>query len=252
MRTGAMWLALASLAVALGVGGARAAEVKVLCSNGLREVMLDVAPEFERATGHKLNLTFGLAAAFKQRIEAGESFDVVVLVPRLLDDVVKQGKVAADTRAVIARAGAGLAIRAGAPRPDIKTPEAFKAALINAKSIAYAKAGQSGVYFVGLLDRLGIADAVKQKSLAQATGVEVGAAVARGDAELGVLPVSEILPTKGVELLGPFPTALQGYVVMEAGVGAAAKDPAAAAALVKFLKSPEHFPVIKQKGMEPG
>jgi len=214
--------------------------------------MLDVAPEFERATGHNLNLTFGLAAAFKQRIEAGESFDVVVLVPRLLDDVVKQGKVAADTRAVIARAGAGLAIRAGAPRPDIKTPEAFKAALINAKSIAYAKAGQSGVYFVGLLDRLGIADAVKQKSLAQATGVEIGAAVARGDAELGVLPVSEILPTKGVELLGPFPTALQGYVVMEAGVGAAAKDPAAAAALVKFLKSPEHFPVIKQKGMEPG
>jgi len=228
MRTGAMWLALAGLAVAFGVRGAQAAEIKVLCSNGLREVMLDVAPEFERATGHKLNLTFGLAAAFKQRIEAGESFDVVVLVPRLLDDVVKQGKVAADTRAVIARAGAGLAIRAGAPRPDIKTPEAFKAALINAKSIAYAKAGQSGVYFVGLLDRLGIADAVKQKSLAQATGVEVGAAVARGDAELGVLPVSEILPTKGVELLGPFPTALQGYVVMEAGVGAAAKDPAAA------------------------
>jgi molybdate transport system substrate-binding protein len=252
MRTRAIRLALAGLAMAVGVGGAQAADIKVLCSNGLREVMLDVAPEFERATGHKLNLTFGLAAAFKQKIEAGEAFDVVVLVPALLDDVVKQGKVTAGSRAVIARAGSGLAIRAGAPRPDIKTPEAFKAALVNAKSIAYAKAGQSGVYFVGLIDRLGVSDAVKAKSLPQATGVEVGAAVANGTAELGVLPVSEILPVKGVELLGPYPAELQAYVVMEAGVGAAAKDPAAAAALVKFLKSPEHLGVIKQKGMEPG
>jgi molybdate transport system substrate-binding protein len=248
----AMWLATAGLSAAFGLGAAQAADIKVLCSNGLREVMLDLAPEFERATGHKLNLTFGLAAAFKQKIEGGEPFDVVVLVPALLDDVVKQGKVTGDSRAIIARAGNGLAIRAGAPRPDIKTPEAFKAALINAKSIAYAKAGQSGLYFVGLIDRLGIADAVKQKSSAEATGVEVGAKVARGDAELGVLPVSEILPVKGVELLGPFPAGLQGYVVMEAGVGAAARDQAAAAALVKFLKSPEHFSVIKQKGMEPG
>jgi molybdate transport system substrate-binding protein len=252
MRIGTIWLALAGFAAALGIGGAQAADLKVLCSNGLREVMLEVAPEFERATGNKLDMTFGLAAAFKQRIEAGEAFDVVVLVPALLDDVVKQGKVTADSRAVIARAGNGLAIRAGAPHPDIKTANAFKATLVNAKSIAYAKAGQSGVYFVGLIDRLGIADALKAKGLPQATGVEVGAAVQNGTAELGVLPVSEILPIKGVELLGPFPAALQGYVVMEAGVGAAAKDPAAAAALVKFLKAPEHFSVIKQKGMEPG
>lgn len=252
MRVGAMWLVIASLAAMVGVGGAHAAELKVLCSNGLREVMLEVAPQFEHATGHKLDITFGLAAAFKQKIEAGEAFDVVVLVPALLDDVVKQGKVAGASRAIIARAGSGLAIRAGAARPDIKTPEAFKATLINAKSITCAKAGQSGIYFVGLLDRLGIADAVKAKALPQPTGVEVGAAVARGDAELGVLPVSEILPVKGVELLGPFPADLQSYVVMEAGVGAAAHDQAAATALVKFLKSPEHFSVIKRKGMEPG
>lgn len=252
MRTGAMWLALAGLAVAFGAGGAQAAELKVLCSNGLREVMLELAPEFERASGHKLSLTFGLAAAFKQRIEAGEPFDVAVLTPALLDETIKQGKVSGDHRAIIARAGNGLAIRAGAPRPNIATADAFKATLLNARSIAYAKAGQSGVYFVGLLDRLGIADAVKQKSRAEASGVDVGAAVARGDAELGVLPVSEILPVKGVELLGPFPADLQGYVVMEAGVGAAAKDQAAAAALVKFLKPPEHSSVIKQKGMEPG
>src|SRR5262249_57716348 len=135
-------------------------------------------------------------------------------VPRLLDDVVKQGKVTGDSRAVIARAGNGPAIRAGAPRPDIATPEAFKAALTNAKSIAYAKAGQSGVYFVGLLDRLGIADAVKAKSLPQATGVEVGAAVANGAAELGILPVSEILPVKGVQLLGPYPAQLHPHLLI--------------------------------------
>ena len=209
MRLGAVWLAVAGLAAAFA-GGAQAAEIKVLCSNGLREVFLELVPQFERATGHKVDATFGLAAAFKQRIEGGESFDVAVLTPALLEETIKQGKVSGDNRAVIARAGNGLAIRAGAARPDIATPEAFKAALLNAKSIAYAKAGQSGVYFVGLLDRLGIADAVKQKSRAEASGVEVGAAVARGDAELGVLPVSEILPVKGVELLGPFPAALQG------------------------------------------
>jgi molybdate transport system substrate-binding protein len=252
MRTGALWLAVGSLAAAIGVSGVQAADIKVLCSNGLREVMLALAPEFERVSGHKLNFSFGLAAAFKQKIEAGEPFDVAVLTPALLDDVVKQGKVAGDHRAIIARAGNGLAIRAGAARPDIGTVEAFKTTLINAKSIAYAKPGQSGIYFVGLIDRLGIADAIKTKSRAEANGVEVGAAVARGDAELGVLPISELLPMKGVELLGPFPAEVQGYVVMEAGVGAAAHDQAAAAALVKFLKSPEHFPVIKQKGMEPG
>src|SRR4029077_7488800 len=113
-------------------------------------VMLELAPEFERASGHKLNLTFGLAAGFKQKIEAGAAFDVVVITPALLDETVKQGKVTADNRAIIARAGNGLAIRAGAPRPNIATADAFKTTLLNAKSIAYAKAGQSGVYFVGL------------------------------------------------------------------------------------------------------
>jgi molybdate transport system substrate-binding protein len=252
MRQGAMWLALAGVAAIICAGGAQGAELKVLCSNGLREVMIELAPEFERASGHKLNVTFGLAAAFRQKVEAGEPFDVVVLTPALLDETVKHGKVTGDNRAIIARAGNGLAIHAGAPRPDIGTVEAFKATLLKAKSIAYAKAGQSGVYFVGLIDRLGIAEAIKAKSSAEPTGVEVGAAVAGGNAELGVLPVSEILPVKGAELLGPFPAELQGYVVMEAGVSAASKDQAAAAALVTFLKSPEHFSVIKQKGMEPG
>src|SRR5262252_2302043 len=232
------------------VAGASSAEIKVLCSNGLREVFAELRPEFERASGHKVAVTYGLAAAFKQQIEAGEAFDVVVVTPPLLDDMVKQGKVSGDGRATIARAGIGIAIRAGAARPDISNPDAFKHTLAAAKSVAFAKAGQSGVYFAGLLTRLGIADQVK--TAPQATGVEVGAAVAHGDAELGVLPVSEILPVKGVELLGPLPAELQSYVVMAAGVGTGAKEGAAAAELVKFLKSPDHVPVIKAKGMEPG
>jgi molybdate transport system substrate-binding protein len=232
------------------LASASAAEIKVLCSNGLREVFAELRPEFERASGHKIAVTYGLAAAFKQQIEAGEAFDVVVVTPPLLDDMVKQGKVAGDGRATIARAGIGIAIRAGAARPDISNTEAFKHTLAAAKSVTYAKAGQSGVYFAGLLTRLGIADQVKTRP--EPTGVEVGAAVAQGEAELGVLPISEIMPVKGVEVLGPLPAELQSYVVMAAGVGTGAKEGAAAVELVKFLKSPDHLPVIKAKGMEPG
>jgi molybdate transport system substrate-binding protein len=213
--------------------------------------MIALGPEFERASGHKLVVTYGLAAAFKQNIEAGEAFDVVVLTPALLDDLVKQGKVTDGDRAVIGRAGIGVAIRAGAARPDISSVAAFKQALLNAKSIVYAKAGQSGVYFTGLLDRLGIADAVKDKIRLERSAVEIGAVMAAGGAEVAVQPISEILPEKGVELLGPFPPEIQSYVVMAAGVSTGAKDHAAAAALVKFLKAPEHVPVIKAKGMEP-
>jgi molybdate transport system substrate-binding protein len=232
------------------LAAASAAEIKVLCSNGLREVFAELRPEFERASGHKIVVTYGLAAAFKQQIEAGEPFDVVVVTPPLLDDMVKQGKVAGDTRATIARAGIGIAIRAGAARPDISSADAFKHTLVAAKSVTYAKAGQSGVYFAGLLGRLGIADEVKTRP--EPTGVEVSAAVAHGEAELGILPISEIMPVKGVEVLGPLPAELQSYVVMAAGVGTGAKEGAAATELVKFLKSPDHLPVIKAKGMEPG
>jgi molybdate transport system substrate-binding protein len=251
MKVRAFLAAAAAVGAVLGLAGqAGAAEIRVLCSNGLREVMMELGAEFERASGHKLVVTYGLAGAFKQQIEAGEAFDVAVLTPPLVDDLVKQGKIAADTRAAIARAGIGLAVRAGAARPDIASPAAFKATLLGAKSVAYAKAGQSGTYFAGLLDRLGIAATVKVRP--EATGVQVGEAVAKGDADLGVLPISEILPVKGVEVLGPFPAELQSYLVMTAGIGTGAKQGAAAGELVKFLKAPEHAPVIKAKGMEPG
>ncbi len=251
MKVGWLLPAIAGMGLTFAAP-ASAAELKVLCSNGLRAVMVDLAPQFERASGHKLTITYGLAASFTQQIAAGEAFDVVVVTPPLIDDMVKQGKVADADHAVIARAGIGIAIRAGAARPDISSVAAFKQTLLNAKSIAYAKAGQSGVYFTGLLDRLGIAEDVKDKIRLERSAVEIGAVMAAGGAEVAVQPISEILPEPGVELLGPFPPEIQSYVVVAAGVSAGAKDHAAAAALVKFLKAPEHVPVIKAKGMEPG
>jgi molybdate transport system substrate-binding protein len=253
MRFGRWWVAVSSLAVTSAFAGAAcAAEIKVLCSNGLRAVMQELAPEFERASGHKVLVRYGLAAAFKQQIDAGEAFDVVILTPPLIDDAIKRGLVAADTRTVIGRAGIGVAIRAGAARPDIGTAEAFKSTLLAAKSVGFAKEGASGTYFAGLLGRLGIADAMSQKLKPMPTGVEVGEAVAHGDVELAVLPISEIMPVQGAEVLGPFPADVQSYVVMTAGVGSAAKERAAAADLIRFLTSPAALPVIAKKGMEPG
>src|SRR5438552_5677815 len=157
----------------LGQSGiAEAAEIRVLCSNGLKAVMEDLAPQFERATGNKVVVEYGLAAGFKQQIEAGKPFDLAVLTPPLIDDLIKQGKMAADSRVVIARTGLGLMIRAGAHKPDVSTTEVFKRSLLGAKSIAFAKEGASGVAFVALIERLKIADTLKARLKPTSTGEE--------------------------------------------------------------------------------
>jgi len=248
----AMRILAAVIGLAALMAQAGAAEIKVLCSNGLKAVMQELAPQFERASEHKVVVRYGLAAALKQQIEAGEPFDVAILTPAMMDEVIKQGRVAADTRTVIARAGIGIAIRAGAARPDIGTAEAFKRTLLDAASISYAKAGASGIYFAGLLQRLGIAEALNAKSKVMTTGDQVIEAVAHGEVQLGVLPISEILPHDGAEVLGPLPAELQSYVVMTSAIGANAGDRKAATDLVKFLKAPAALPVIAAKGMEPG
>jgi molybdate transport system substrate-binding protein len=236
------------------VSVADAAEIKVLCSTGLKAVAEELVPQFERATEHKVVVQYGLAAVLKQRIEGGEPFDVAFVTPSVIDDLIAHGKIAADTRVVIARSGLAIAVRSGASKADIKTVEAFKRALLGAKSIAYAKEGASGVAFAALIQRLGIADALKSKSLLTATGEAVGEAVVSGKAEFGVLPLSEILPVRGAEVLGAFPADAQSYIVMVGGVSAAAKptskQAAAAKDLIKFLTAPGALPVIKAKGME--
>ena len=229
---------------------ADAAEVRVLCSNGLKAVMEDLAPQFERATGNKVVVTYGLAAEFKQQIEKGAAFDVAVLTPPLIDDLIKQGKMASDTRAVIARTGLGIMIRAGAHKPDVSTTDAFKRSLLGAKSIAFARVGASGVAFQDLIKRLGIADALQSKLKPTATGEELNDLVVHGAAEYGVLPLSEILPVRGAELGGMFPSDVQSYIVMAAAVGSNAKQGAVGRDLVKFLTAPAALPTIKAKGME--
>lgn len=231
-------------------GSAHAAEVRVVCSNALQAVMEDLGPKFEKATGNKVSVKFGLAAGFKQQIEGGEAFDVAILTPPMIDDLIKQGKIAADSRAVIARTGLGLMIRAGGRKPDVSTTDAFKRSLLGAKSIVFAKEGASGVAFTATIERLGIAESLKSKLKPTSSGEEVNDSVVRGDADFGVLPLSEIVRVRGAELGGMFPSDVQTYITMAAGVSSGAKQGAAARELIKFLTAPANSPAIKAKGME--
>jgi len=244
--------ALVGLAVLSTMASIRAAEIKVIASNGVKEALHEFAPAFERETGHKLAISFGLATALKRQIEAGEAFDLAILPAAVIDDLAKQGKVDAGSRPAIARSGVGIGIKKGAPRPDIRTPGAFKRTLLAAKSITWAKEGQSGIYFASLLERIGIAEQMKSKAVPASTGVEVGKLVASGQAQLGVILVNELMVAPGVEVLGPLPAELQNYTVFHAGVGVGSKDSSAAKALIKFLTTPAAGAVFRAKGQEAG
>ena len=229
---------------------ARAAEIKVASATGARAIVSELALQFERKTGHKLQIHYAGNAEWKPRIAAGETFDVAIVNPSLVDELIKQQTIVADSRSDVARSGIGMAVRAGAPKPDISSVEAFKRALLDAKSISYSPGGASGIYFMELLDRLRLAEEIrpKLKPMAPADTIE---AVARGEAEV-VVVVSPILAVPGVELVDKLPVELQTYIGYTAGIGSAAKEPEAARALIKFLTSPEVAPIMKAKGMEPG
>ena len=244
--------AVVGFAALMTTASIRAAEIKVLASNGVRAALEELAPAFERETGHKLVIGFGLAAAVKRRIEAGEAFDLAIITGAGIDDLAKQGKVDAGSRAAIARSGVGIGIKKGAPRPDIGTADAFKRTLLAAKSIAWAKEGQSGVYFAGLLERMGIAGEMKPKAVLAPSGAAVGKLVAGGEVQFGVILVNELIAAPGVEVLGPLPAELQNYTVFHAGVGVGSKDSSAAKALIKFLTTPAAGAVFKAKGQEAG
>jgi len=226
-------------------------EIRVLASNGVRVALEALAPAFERGDGHKLALEFGVGAGLKRRIEAGDAFDLAILASAAIDDLARQGKVDALSRTAIARSGVGIGIRKGAPRPDIGTADALKRTLLAARSITWAKEGVGGVYFAGLLERMGIAGEIKPKAILAASGEEVGERVAAGKAELGVILVNELMAAPGVELLGPLPAELQNHTVFHAGVGVGSKDSAAAKALIEFLTTPSAGAVFRAKGQEP-
>jgi molybdate transport system substrate-binding protein len=244
---------VAVLAILLILGqsaAAYAADIRVLCSLGIKSVVDELIPQFERASGHKVVIEYGLAAQFKQQIESGKDFDLTVLTPAMIDDLIKQSKVVADSRTVIARTGLGLMIRAGGRKPDVSSTDAFKRALLGAKSIAFAREGASGVAFVATVERLGMTETLKAKFKPTGGGEEVNALVVSGEADFGVLPLSEILGVKGAELGGMFPADVQTFITMAGAVNPKAKQGAAARDFLKFLTSPAVLPTIKAKGME--
>jgi molybdate transport system substrate-binding protein len=244
--------ACVSMLALLDAGAANAVEIKVLISNALKSTMEELAPQFEKATESKLVITFGAAAELKTSIEKGAAIDLAILTTATTDDLVKEGKLIAAGRTDIARAGAGLAARKGAPKPDISSTEGFKRALLDAKSIAYVEAGATAPYIKSLFERLGIADQIKPKLKPQPTSNPAAKAVANGEAELGITQISEILPSAGAELVGPLPAEIQLYTVYPAALAAGTKEAGPATALIKFLTAPAAIAVLKAKGLSPG
>src|SRR6266850_771400 len=226
---------------------AEAADVKFFAGGGFRSVMTELAPAFERATGHKVVPTWDSAGGLQKRINAGESFDVLFIGPEIVDGFIKQGKIVPGTRTNVARAGLGVAVRAGSPKPDIGSADAFKRALVSAKSVAYVGEGMSGVYFVELLGRLGIAEEMKPKLKPKGVA-DVIKAGASGEADLVVYLIPAILADRSVDLVGPLPADIQTYIVLATGLSATATEPGAGKALIDFLRSDAATTVIKAKG----
>jgi molybdate transport system substrate-binding protein len=225
--------------------------MKVLCSNALRAVLSELAPAFERDSGRKLAVTFASTVMLLEQIGRGDDGDLTILTDEAIDDLIRQGKLVAGSRVDLARSAIGIAVRAGAAKPDIGSVEAFKAALLGAKSIAYSKTGVSGIYFPTLLDRLGIAAAVEPKVIFPQPGVAVGEVVAQGGAEIGVQQISELRPVAGIEVVGPLPAQLQKVTVFSAGLFVGAQDPEGAKSLMQALTAAAARPLYVQKGMEP-
>jgi molybdate transport system substrate-binding protein len=232
---------------------AGAAEIKVMHGGAFTQVITAIVLEFEKATGSKVTLTRDTVGALVKRIEDGEAFDLAVLTPEAIDDLIKKGKVVAGSGANLARVGVGVVVKEGAPRPDISTVDAFKKALLAAKSVAYIDpqaGGSSGIYVADLLVKLGVADAVKPKTVLIHGGA-VAEHIASGEAELGIHQISEILPVKGITLVGPLPREIQNYTTYSAGRGAGAKDIEVVKSLVGFLTDAKAAAILKDKGMDP-
>jgi molybdate transport system substrate-binding protein len=229
---------------------AEASEITVCAARAIATVLAQVGPQFEKETGHKLKVVSTKNLRFLNKPEAEEAFDVLVSAPpEFIDDLIKDGKLVAETRTPLVRSGIGVEVRAGEPKPDISSVDAFKHALLDAKSIGYLRIA-SGAYVAGVVDRLGIADAIKSKVTRPETDI-VSEMVARGELELGIVVITQILTTPGVELVGPLPSELQFPNDFVDGVSVNSKVPAAAAELIKFLKGSVAVPVIRSQGMEP-
>jgi molybdate transport system substrate-binding protein len=233
---------------------AQSADLKVVSGGAFKQVLNALAAQYQKESGNRLDITYQTVGQHLALIRDGkEEFDVAVLTPDAIDGLAKDGKILPGTRTDLAQVGVGVVVKAGAPQPDISTVDAFKRALLAAKSVAYIDpkaGGSSGIYVEGLLVKLGIADQVNAKAVLVHGGA-VADHIADGEAEIGVHQISEILPVEGVTLVGPLPADIQNFTTYSAGVGTAAKDDGAARALIKFLSGPHALPIIKAKGMDP-
>jgi molybdate transport system substrate-binding protein len=249
-------------ALVLGIAGAlllsataSAAEVRVMISGGLTAAYNALVPEFERQTGNKVLTAFGPSMgttvnAIPVRLERGEPADVLIMVGYALGDLVKQGKVIADSRVDLVKSPIGIAVKAGAPKPDISSADAVKRALLAAKSVAYSDSA-SGVYVsTEMFEKLGIADAMKDKAR-KIPATPVGEIVARGDAQLGLQQIAELRPVAGIDIVGQLPPDLQKITVFSAGIATVSREPDAGRALIKFLASPAARDALVKSGLEP-
>src|SRR5438445_4161682 len=243
------------LIILLVAARADADEIRVMTSGAFTAALRELTAQFERATKNKVETTYGASMgntpdSIPSRLQRGEAADVVILAGQALDDLIALGQVAAGSRVDLARSAIGMAVRAGAPKPDISSVDALKRTLLEAKSIAYS-ASVSGQYLsTELFPRLGIADRIMGKSK-RIEGERVGAVVARGDAEIGFQQISELLPVPGIDYVGPLPPEVQKVTVFSAGIGARAKHPDAARALILFLASPAATPAVRKSGLDP-
>ena len=221
---------------------AQAAEIRVLSGNGAKAAVRELCTQFERATGNKINLHFEVNADIQKKIEAGEAFDVAVLNPPVIEALSKEAKIVTGSRADIGRAGLGVAVRQGAPKPDISSVDAFRRTLLAAKAVAYPGKGASGLYFVSLLDRMGIKSEMQGK---------LKPMLARGDADLVVVVATRIMDVGGVEMVGPIPEELQTKIGFAAGLSASAKEPDVAKSLIRFMTAPSAAATLRAKGVDP-
>ncbi|WP_185633839.1 substrate-binding domain-containing protein [Burkholderia sp. Bp9012] len=251
MKITSLLIGVTCFAINLLVGStmAQAAELKVLSAQAMRSVLAELAPPFERSSGHKLKFEFDSLGVTRRRIDLGESFDVAILTPSHIDELMQQGKVAAGTRCDLARSFIGVVVRAGGPRPDIATVEAFRQTMLDAKSISYSDEGATALYLSGMFERLGIAEAMKGKTKLARGGTAVQL-VAAGTSELGITVINAIPLSPGVDLLGSLPPGLEHHVDYAAGMAAASTQQEAARAWLDFLKTPAAVAVIKAKGLQ--
>ena len=250
MRKTFLQLTTIALGTLIMTTPATAAQLNLLASTAVQTVLEEVLAQHERASGDKIAVTIASTAAIMARLKAGETPDMVVVTREGIETLIQEGKVVADSRAELASAGLGIAVKRGAPKPDISTVDALKRTLLATKSVAYTASGASGQYFAKLLERLGIAEEMKPKSNILKSGL-AGDVVARGESELAVQMMSEILAVPAAELVGPLPAEVQSNMVFTAGTLTGSARGNEARALVNYLRTPAVGAVFKAKGLDP-